>query len=143
MAGWRGTVATLIEWVMDEPRNDNDADDLVAADTLTWNTLMEVLAVGALRGMAEAHTALNEQCDEMLAPLDDYTMFQACEVLAATLLEDSAECEQKSAFRGAADAVGGDMLRFLEMLRFQREQSGASALSRIVGQAGLERRRAD
>jgi hypothetical protein len=87
--------------------------------------------------MAEAYAALNSRSGGKLEPLHEQTMFHAAEVLAATLLEDSAICEDESAFESASVTVTSDILEFLEVLRSQREETGVSALSTIVEQAGL------
>ena len=120
---------------MDEP------DDTLPTEAITWQVLMESLAIGATRGMADSYAIVNERTGRRLQPLDEHSMFQAAVVLAATLLEDSPECADPHAFEQASEKVGRDVLGFLQALRAQREQSGETALETIIDKAGLERRR--
>lgn len=116
-------------------------DDHDDADVLTWQEHMEALVVGAVRGMAEAHAALAHATGGALPPLNDLTMFQAAEIMTATLLEDSTECEHQRNFHAASRKVGRDVLGYLKELRNQRDASGTAILLKIIEQAGLQRRR--
>ena len=111
-------------------------------DVLTWQQHMEALVIGAVRGMAEAHAALEEATGGALPPLNDLTMFHAAEILTAMLIEASTECEKPGSFPAASRQVGRDVLGHMKIFRAQHEQAGTPTLLRIVEQAGLERRRA-
>ena len=120
---------------MDEP------DDTLQPEDITWQVLMESLAIGATRGMAEAYAVVNERTGRLMPPLDEHSMLQAAVVLAATLLEDGPACTDPDDFEQASEQIGRDVLGFLQALRTQREQSGETALETIIDKAGLERRR--
>jgi len=68
-------------------------------------------------------------------------MYQAAEVLAATLLENSVECRESRNLPKASKIVARNMLDHLKALRRQRERSGEATLLKVVEQAGLERHR--
>ena len=108
---------------------------------LSWNQLMEGLVVGAVRGMAEAHASLEAAAPGSVPALTDLAMYQAAEVLAATLLEDSVECSEERDFQKASRIVGRNVFGYLKTLRQQREKNRIATLFRILDQAGLERQR--
>jgi hypothetical protein len=111
-------------------------------EPLSWNLLMEALVAGAMHGMAQAHASLEDAAPGTIPSLSDLTIYQAAEVLAATLLEDSSECKEERDFAKASQMVGRNVLGYLKALRRQRNVQGESALSGIIERAGLERRRA-
>ena len=116
-------------------------DDEQQPGILTWQKHMEALVVGAIRGMAETQAALERATGGALPPLNDLTMFQAAEIMTATLLEDSTECEDHRNFHAASRKVGRDVLGHLKKLRNQRDDDGTPILLKIIEQAGLERQR--
>lgn len=109
---------------------------------MSWQEHVEGLVVGAVRGMAEAQAAMERATGGALPVLNDLRMFEATELLAATLLEASPACKQASAMPGASRRVGRDLLTYMQSLRAQREEDGEPVLSKILDQAGLERTRA-
>jgi hypothetical protein len=111
-------------------------------EPISWNLLMEALVAGAMHGMAQSHASLEEAAPGTVPALSDLTMYQAAEVLAATLLEDSAECKEERDFGKASRMVGRNVLGYLKALRRLRKVHGESALSGIIERAGLERHRA-
>lgn len=112
------------------------------AESLSWNELAETLVVGAVRGMAEAHIALKAAAPGAIPSLTELTMYQAAEVLAATLLEDSVGCQDTRDLPKASRIAGRNMLDHLRALRRQRENSGDATLSKVIASAGLGRQRA-
>ena len=116
-------------------------DDPASNDARQWQLLMEAMVVGALRGMAEGHAQLSRAMGSSVPPLGDLTMYQAAEILAATLLEDSADCEEERNLSQASRQAGRNILGHLKSLREQRRVTGQATLHRIVDQAGLERHR--
>jgi hypothetical protein len=111
-------------------------------EPLSWNLLMEALVAGAMHGMAQTHASLEDAGPGTVPALSDLTMYRAAEVMAATLLEDSAECKEERDFAKASRMVGRNILGYLKALRRQRNVRGESALSSIIERAGLERHRA-
>ena len=110
-------------------------------DVLTWHQHMEALVIGAVRGMAEAHAALERATSGALPPLNDLTMFRAAEIMTAMLLEASIECEEPRSFPAASRQVGRDVLAHMRAFRTRHDQDGQPTLGRIIEQAGLERLR--
>ncbi len=108
---------------------------------MSWNEHVEGLVVGAIRGMAEAHAAMDRATGGALPSLNEITMFEAAELMAATLLEASAACEGASAMTAASRKVGRDVLAYMKGLRAQRGSDGEPVLTKIIDQAGLERHR--
>jgi hypothetical protein len=115
-----------------------NVSDAFAPGILTWQKHMEALVIGALRGLAEAHTQLERATGEALPPLNDLTMFQAAEIMVATVPEDSVECDEPRNFPAASRQVGRNVLNHLKEIRAQREESGVPTLHKIIEQAGLD-----
>jgi hypothetical protein len=111
------------------------------APIMSWQEHVEGLVVGAMRGMAEAQAAMERATGGVVPPLDDITMFEASELMAATLLEASVACEEERAMPSASRKVGRDVLTYMKALRLQRQQDGVATLLKITEQAGLERQR--
>lgn len=109
-------------------------------DIMSWQEHVEGLIVGALRGMAEAHTAMERATGGAVPPLDDIAMFEAAELMTATLLEASPVCEEPRKMPEAARKVGRDVLAYMKGLRAARGD-GEPTLLKIIDQAGLERHR--
>lgn len=109
--------------------------------TMSWQEHVEGLVVGALRGMAEAHEAMARATGGALPPLNDMLMFEAAEVMTATLLEASPGCEESRKMPEASRKVGRDVLAYMRNLRAARGPDGEPTLLKIIDQAGLERHR--
>ena len=110
-------------------------------EMMDWHEHVEGLIVGAMRGMAEAHAAMERTTGGALPSFNDLTMFEATELMAATLLEASPECEEARAMPAASRKLGRDVLAYMKGLRAQRKQDGEPVLYKILAEAGLERRR--
>jgi hypothetical protein len=107
----------------------------------SWQATMEALVIGALRGMALSHAEMAAAHRGKIPPLDDLAMFHAAEVLAATLLEASAECRDERAFAKASKLVGRHVYQHMKTLRSQRGSSDTPLLNEVLESAGLERHR--
>lgn len=108
-------------------------------DVMSWQEHVEGLIVGAMRGMAEAQAAMDAATAGAVPPLTDMTMFEAAELLTATLLEASPACERSCDIPAASRKVGRDVMTYVKGLRGQRDLDGTSTLFNIIDQAGLER----
>jgi hypothetical protein len=113
------------------------------SDIMSWNEHVEGLIVGALRGRAEAHAAMERATGGALPSLNEMTMFEAAELLTATLLEASLACAEPRSMPKAFRKVGRDVLSYMKGLRANREPDGPPALLKIIEQAGLERHRSN
>src|SRR5690606_18256439 len=112
-------------------------------EIMSWNEHVEGLIVGALRGMAEAHAAMERATGGALPSLNEMTMFEAAELLTATLLEASPVCAEPRSMPEASRKVGRDVLSYMEGLRANRKPGHPPALFKIIEQAGLERHRSN
>jgi hypothetical protein len=117
------------------------ANDTEQPEIMPWQEHVEGLIVGALRGMAEAQTSMERATGGALPSLSQIRMFEAAELLVATLLESSPVCDKPESMAAASRKVGRDVLVYMNGLRKQREEDGVATLSKIIKQAGLERRR--
>lgn len=69
-------------------------EDTDQPEIMPWQEHVEGLIVGALRGMAEAQAAMARASGGALPSLSQSRMFEAAELLVATLLEASPVCDK-------------------------------------------------
>jgi len=71
-----------------------------------------------------------------LPSVNDIAMFEAAVLVAATLLQASAACEEAREMPAASRKVGRDILTYMKGLRGQRGADGEPVLTKIIDQLG-------
>src|SRR5690606_24052764 len=92
-------------------------------------------------GKADAHAAMERATGGALPSVNDIAMFEAAVLVAATLLQASAACEEAREMAAAFRKVGWVVLAWMRGLRALRGSDGEPVPTKIIDQAGLERHR--
>lgn len=111
--------------------------EIMSDDELVWQQMMEVLVVGALRGMVEAHQRFGAQLGGRLPPITEVDVNDAALILTGTIVEASPACDDERNFGKAANTVRRAVLEHMRSCRDQRDSAGRSIFEEMLQQAGI------